>query len=196
MISKAHLDKSFGYETYRALLDNLLKDGKTTGHNQSSEYVEYGKVNVQRMKRLDKTLQLLPETMEFLSTLASNTHIVVITEGWCGDTAQFLPLLHKMEMAFPQLQLHLILRDDNPEVMDNYLTNGSRSIPKLIALDENLNELFTWGPRPAPLQKMVKEALANGVSAAEKGILTQNWYNHDGAVTMQHELITLFSAIK
>lgn len=193
MISKAHLEKSIGYQNYRELLVNLLKEGKTTGHNQSPEYVEYGKVNVQRMKRLDKTVQLTPETVQFFSNWTKKIHIVVITEGWCGDTAQFLPLLHKLETTFPMLQLHLILRDENPEVMNNYLTNGSRSIPKLIALDENLKELFTWGPRPAPLQKIVKEALANGVSATDKGILTQNWYNHDSAVTMQQELLGLFS---
>ncbi len=192
MITNEHLNKSLSYTKYRELLDQLQLEGKTTGHNQSAEYVEYGRVNIQRMKRLDKTLKLLPETEAFFSTFKKKIHIVVITEGWCGDTAQFLPLLHKLEIAFPHVDVRLVLRDENPEVMDQYLTNGSRSIPKLIALDEQLNELFTWGPRPAPLQKMVKEALANGISAADKGVLTQNWYNQDGSVTMQHELIALF----
>jgi len=196
MISQEQLKNAYSYPSYRALLDDLQQKGQTTGHNQSPEMVEFNKINIQRMKRLDKTIKILPETAAFFKSHTKKYHIIVITEGWCGDTAQFLPLLNQLETAFPQLQVQLILRDDHPEIMDQYLTNGARSIPKLIALDENLQELFTWGPRPAPLQKMVKEALANGITTAEKGVLTQNWYNHDGTATMQKELVALFAGVK
>ena len=62
----------------------------------------------------------------------------------------------------PGLELRIVLRDEHPEVMDRYLTNGSRSIPIVIALDEEFRELGHWGPRPRELQAWVMEQPAHG----------------------------------
>jgi hypothetical protein len=191
MITSQHLSRSLTYDQYRLLIDDLLLKGLTTGDKQTAEYLEYTRVNVQRMKRLDKTIVLSDAFRRVLDGLTKQYTWIVLTEAWCGDTAQTVPLLNKIAGYTQKVQLRLLLRDENPEVMDQYLTNGARSIPKLIAVDSNLKEMFVWGPRPAPLQSLVKEILAKGVSKEEKGIITQSWYNTDATNTTQQELSDL-----
>jgi hypothetical protein len=195
MINEQQLRRALTYKQYRDLLSELLAQGKTTGHDQGEDKIEFAKVNIQRMVRLDKTVVLSTEMQQALQNLKSNYTWVVLTEGWCGDTAQNIPVLHHIEESCPRIRLRLMLRDDNPEVMDQYLTNGARSIPKLICLqDDTLAEKFTWGPRPAPLQEKVMELVKAKVSKDEKGLFTQQWYNADKTITLQNELIALIRA--
>ena len=118
---------------------------------------------------------------------------LVLTEGWCGDAAQSLPVIKALADLNPQIRMRILLRDENPELMDLYLTNGiSRSIPKLIALDPTTGtELFTWGPRPTALQEsfygMRSEGLPYDVIKEE----LQRWYNTDRTVTIQQDLAAL-----
>jgi hypothetical protein len=191
MITSNDLSRALDYRQYRQLIDELLAKGLTTGEKQTPEYLEYTRVNVQRMKRLDNTIQLTEQLKLVLSRLKKKYLWIVITEAWCGDTAQNVPLLRKVEDFCPLISLKLVLRDENPQVMDQYLTNGARSIPKVIALDEHYHELFQWGPRPAPLQAIVKELIAKGGSKEEKGLVTQSWYNKDATFTTQRELSAL-----
>lgn len=183
------------YGRYRSLLQDLLAQGKTTGHNQSEQYLGYAKLNLQRMQRLEKTAELTGELMETLGRLKQDLVWLVITEGWCGDAAQNLPFFEKMERACPRISLRLVLRDDNPELMDSYLTNGTRSIPKLICLEKDtLTERFNWGPRPAALQTLVLEMKKNQVSSEEKSLTVQKWYNADKGWSLQKEFIQLIGA--
>jgi hypothetical protein len=89
-----------------------------------------------------------------------------------------------------------VLRDENPELMDHYLTNGNRSIPIVICLsaDEN-KQKFVWGPRPKDLQKQVEVLLKQHVSKAEKGLFVQSWYNSDKTQTIQKEILALVRAL-
>jgi hypothetical protein len=193
MITKEQIFRSMGYRTYRQLLDRLLEEGKTTGLDQSEEKKGFAKINIQRMQRLDKTVELNDDLKSSLDRIRKDYLLLVITEGWCGDTAQSVPLFNKIEEYCPRIRLRLILRDDNPDVMDEYLTNGSRSIPKLICFDmETLEEIFVWGPRPAPLQEKVTELLKTKPTTEEKGLMVQNWYNADKTQTIQAELKQLF----
>src|SRR5262249_17775401 len=121
---------------------------------------------------------------------------LVLTEAWCGDAAHSIPVLHALALQNPLITLCFVFRDENPELMDAYLTNGvSRSIPKLIAMDTATHEeLFTWGPRPAPLQaifmKMRGEGMVYGAIKEE----LQRWYNKDKSVTIQEEMAALAAA--
>jgi hypothetical protein len=153
LIEKA---EKYTYKGYRQLLESLMAEGKTTGTNQSPDMVEYAKLNNQRMARQDKTLTLLPEVHTALEYLNRNLNWLLITEGWCGDAAQNVPVIGKIaEAANGKINLQLVLRDENLELMDRYLTNGGRSIPKLICFDaETGEELGTWGPRPAEAQEL------------------------------------------
>jgi len=192
MITHPHLAKAMSYKEYKALLESLLAQGKTTGHTQSEEYLGYAKINLQRMARLEKTTVLDDNLKHALSSLTGGFTLVAVTEGWCGDAAQNLPVFDTIAREFPGISLKLLLRDDNPEVMDSYLTNGARAIPKVIALENSsLKELFVWGPRPAILQEEVKDMIARGIPKPERGLVIQKWYNSNKTQALQAELTAL-----
>ena len=148
IIEKKHLQKAMDYESYRKLIDELLLQGKTTGEKQSEQLIEYATRNVARMKTLDKTIEVVPEIESLISSIRQPQKWIVLTEGWCRDAAQIVPVLHALAKLNNNIELKLLLRDENLDLMDQYLTNGkSRSIPRLIAVDSDvMEELFNWGP--------------------------------------------------
>jgi hypothetical protein len=192
MITTPLLQQAMDYPAYKQLLETLMAEGKTTGPNQSEEYLHYAKINLQRMQRLDKTVVLSQELLDVLSKVSTPCYWVILTEGWCGDAAQNLPVFRYIEQACPAIGLRILLRDEHPEVIDQYLTNGSRSIPKLICLEkDSLKERFVWGPRPAALQEIVTGLIREKKTLEEKGLVVQNWYNTDKTQSLQRELTGL-----
>lgn len=189
---KAHTN-SLAYNDYLTLIDEKIAHKASTGHEQNQMLTDFTKLNRARMKRLDKTQQILPELEIITKQITDKQVWLVLTESWCGDAAQNVPVLQKLAEMNPLIDLRLVLRDDNDELMQKYLTNGGKSIPKLIAVSADLEkELFTWGPRPAAAQVEVKRLLDENDGFNEKvkeGI--QIWYNHDKGISMQHELMEL-----
>ncbi|MDX2171728.1 MAG: thioredoxin family protein [Bacteroidota bacterium] len=189
---KLYITKSITYPEYCSLLEKLLSEGKTTGTNQSEYYLNYAKLNLARMNRLNKTLSLSEKLKTQLQKITKHYIWLVITEGWCGDASQNIPALYLMEKENSNIELRIILRDENLELMDKYLTNGSRSIPKLICLEKvTLNEVFVWGPRPNDLQKISEELSKKSLSKEEKSLQLQKWYNADKTLTLQNEFLEL-----
>lgn len=184
--------KGMDYETYLALIRELLSEGKTSGPNQQQDLVAYTKLNLQRMERLNKTIELTDPLLKALKKIDAPQHWLVITEAWCGDAAQNIPLLAKMEQTHPYIKMKLVLRDENLELMDKYLTNGGRAIPMLIVTDENYKELYTWGPRPAAAQQMVEAYKANPVIEYDT-FKTQlhSWYAKDKTLHQQAEFVKI-----
>lgn len=189
---KAHTN-SLAYNDYLTLIDEKIAQKASTGHEQNQMLTDFTKLNRARMKRLDKTQQILPELEIITKQITEKQVWLVLTESWCGDAAQNVPVLQKLAEMNPLIDLRMVLRDDNDELMQKYLTNGGKSIPKLIAVSADLEkELFTWGPRPAAAQVEVKRLLDENGGFNEKvkeGI--QIWYNHDKGISMQHELMEL-----
>jgi hypothetical protein len=192
-VELSYLQKSTTYEAYKQLVEDLLAAGKSTGPQQSEALTHYSQLNLQRMHRVEKTIQLLPEVREQLIRVSRPQIWLVLTEGWCGDASQSLPVIKTLADLNTNIGMRILLRDENPELMDRYLTNGvSRSIPRLIAVDPATGkELFTWGPRPTALQEsfygMRSEGLPYDVIKEE----LQRWYNKDKTVTIQQELAAL-----
>lgn len=186
-------NNSFAYNDYLKLVDDKIEQKLSTGHEQNELLTDFTKLNRVRMKRLDKTQQLLPEVIEAVKRISEKQLWMVLTESWCGDAAQNIPVLKKIADENPLIDLRLVLRDDNDELMQKYLTNGGRSIPKLIAISEDMEkELFTWGPRPAAAQVEVKRLLdeQGGFNdVVKEGI--QLWYNNDKGISMQKEMMEL-----
>lgn len=150
------VDKYYNYDEFATLVEQLVVEEKTTGPDQSERLVAFTKLNAQRMKRVIKTTKLSDELVDKLKSKPTQIWWL-ITEAWCGDSAQNLPVFAKLAAASGgSIELRILLRDDNPEIMDNYLTNGGRSIPKLVA-QEGGEDIFTWGPRPQHGQDMLKE---------------------------------------
>ena len=137
------------YSEYIQWVEQLVIEGKTSGHNQTEALAGFTALNLKRMQRIGKTLHLSDQITSTLKELEQQQDWWVITEAWCGDSAQNLPVIGRLASeSGGKINLHIILRDDNPELMDRHHTNGSKSIPKLIAFGKEGNELFTWGPRP------------------------------------------------
>lgn len=191
-ITHEHLAKAVSYTQYRELIDTLLAENKTTGINHSEDMVEYTRLNMHRMLRMEKTINLDDELIQVLLSVQTKMIWVILTEAWCGDAAQNLPGLVKIADASPLIDVKLLLRDENPELMDAYLTNGTRSIPKLIALDATtLEEIGTWGPRPDPAQQLVVELKQQQTPFKEFAEKLHGWYAKDRSQTLQNEFKVL-----
>ncbi|MEM6394955.1 MAG: thioredoxin family protein [Bacteroidota bacterium] len=194
------LSSAKSYPEYRQFLTDLLAEGKTTGPNQSEFYIQIATLNQQRMNRLDKRTKLIPELTAALESLTYSYTLLVLTEGWCGDAAQIVPILNKVVEYSPNLNMKLILRDENIELMDHFLTDNGRSIPKVLVLDpETLEVAADWGPRPEPAQKM---AMAYKYLPAPKPSYEAHhhelhaWYAKDKTQTTQKEFAELFTALQ
>ena len=194
------IKQAYTYESYRTLIDTLFAENKTTGTDHSPAMLNYTKLNLSRMNRLDKRSRLTDTTIERLAKINRPVIWLVLTEGWCGDAAQIITVLNHMAATNANITLRFILRDENLTVADAFLTNGARAIPKVLVLDATtLEVLTTWGPRPAEMQKMVLDAkavsLATTDKAERKAIAEASannlhlWYAKDKTKTIQVEFL-------
>jgi len=185
------------YVTYRQLVDKLLAEGKTTGPDNSEAMLHYSKMNVQRMNRVDKTVSLNAALTAAINNLKGSYKLWVITEGWCGDAAQIIPVFNKIAEAAPdKFDLKFVLRDKNLPLIDAHLTNGGRAIPVLLVLDEKGEQVLkSWAPRPQVLQALLKgwkQENTDPMATAEK---LHSWYAKDKTQTTQAELSSLLSEL-
>lgn len=196
-IFQTALKNSMSYNDYLRLMDDMAAQKKSTGHEQNEMLTDFTKLNQARMKRLDKTQKLLPEAVDTMKNIREKQTWLILTESWCGDAAQNVPVLKKMADENLLIDIRLVLRDDNDDLMQKFLTNGGRSIPKLIAIAENNeSELFSWGPRPQKANDMVKAMIAEqGGITDEVKTAVQLWYNKDKGIEVQKEMIELLSSL-
>lgn len=192
-IIKNSLAKSLTYADYRKQVADLLKEGKSTGNEQSAALTKYSELNEVRMNRLEKTIQVTDEVTANLSNLQANYLWIVISEGWCGDAAQLLPIIYKMAELSEKIDLRIVLRDENEELMNQFLTNGGKAIPKLLILDpETLSVLSDWGPRPEGAKNLILDYKAqHGIVDETAKTELQKWYLHDKGISTQNEIMTL-----
>ncbi|MEZ5056666.1 MAG: thioredoxin family protein [Saprospiraceae bacterium] len=197
-IAKETLDKAISYETFRALNAKMVLEGFTSGPNQSPIMLQYTEINDFRMKRLDRTTVLNEEIQSLLSTIQSPLIFLSITEAWCGDGAQILPVIDKIASSSQHIEHNVIFRDEHPEVIDAFLTNGARSIPIVIVLDATTFEVLGhWGPRPETAQAMVMDAKLAAENADSEELkkkikldsqsALQSWYARDKTKSIQLE---------
>ena len=187
------LSNSFSYQEYRNLVTNLFKNGKVTGNEQSESLLHYTELNEARMHRLDKTMKVIDDVKSFLENLKTDYIWLIISEGWCGDAAQILPIINKMALISNKIDFKIVLRDDNEVLMNNFLTNGSKSIPILIILEKDtLKVVNHFGPRPKPAIDLVKN-YKEKFGIIDETIKTdlQKWYLQDKGVSTQQEIIGL-----
>ena len=190
-------NKATTYADYREKLTYLLSQGQTTGTDHSEAMLHYAKMNLQRMKRVEKTTVLNESLLQVIKEIKNNYKFLVITEGWCGDAAQIVPVIDKIVSAMPnQFDLKLVLRDENLPLIDEHLTNGGRAIPVLLVLDEKGNLIMPkWGPRPQVLQDLMaswkKENLTMEVIAEQ----LHGWYAKDKTQAIQQELSEILKQI-
>lgn len=190
-------EEGLSYTAYRNLIDELLAQHKTTGPDHSEAMLHYTKMNVHRMSRVDKTVALNEGLLNVLTSLQGSYRLLVISEGWCGDAAQIVPVFDKIASTFPEkFKLRFVLRDMNLPLIDAHLTNGGRAIPVLLVLGEAGNVMAKWGPRPNEIQELLKEWKKEETDIMALAEKLHGWYAKDKTANTQKELTLLFSGLK
>jgi thiol-disulfide isomerase/thioredoxin len=193
-ILKESLSKAISYTAYRGLVESLANEGKSTGPIQTEDLSNYTKLNNKRMKRWDKVFKIDAATEEAIGRMDKKVTWLVLTESWCGDAAPALPVMEKIANLNPNIQLRIVMRDENTELMNEFLTNGGMSIPKLIAIeDASQSVVGSWGPRSKNAAKLVVDhkAANNGKILPEFKQDLQMWYNKDKGSSILEELLAL-----
>jgi len=200
VITPLQLTDALTYDAFVALSEELYAQNRTTSddpHYNTEEILGYTRLNLQRISRLDRTTVVRDDLAEAVKRLSSRWLWVVLAESWCGDAAQILPVIHQVAAQSSTIELKILLRDKHPTVMDAYLTDGGRSIPKLICLDAvSLSELGAWGPRPQALQDLYKQWRSEKMPFPEMAEKLHSWYAKDRTQHLQAELLELVKAWK
>ena len=196
-VAKA-LFNSYTYLEYKKIVSDLLSEGKSTGNEQSEDLLHYSTLNETRLKRLDKTITVPEEVSAKLKALEKEYIWLVIAEGWCGDAAQILPILNKMALESNKIDLKIVFRDSNDELMNQFLTNGARAIPKLLIINKELGKVCKhWGPRPQGATDLIKNYKEQfGIVDEEAKTQLQLWYLHDKGLSVQNEIVEIMYSIK
>ncbi|MCT4628877.1 thioredoxin family protein, partial [Winogradskyella sp.] len=190
IISKS-IEKSMSYEDYRSLVIKLVEEKSTTGNDKSEAMVNYTMLNDRRMKRWDKTVKVSEANAEKISSYDKKVTWLVITESWCGDAAHIMPVINKVAELNGNIDYKIVLRDDNDDLMNEFLTNGGKAVPKLIMINNETNEVIsTFGPRPTVATEMVKAYKAeHGKITPEFKEDLQRWYNKDKGQSLIEDLV-------
>jgi hypothetical protein len=181
--------------TYNEFVDEFTKQINVLDFNTLNDYdksfYDYRKLNYQRSTRLEKTFIPTDETIQIFSNINQTQKWIVITESWCGDSAQNLPIIAKLSELNNKIDLKIVLRDSNSKFMDLYLTNGARAIPKLIVFDENDNEIFQWGPRPIEAQNLFNKLKNEKIAKPEINKELHLWYGRNRGKEVEKEISDL-----
>jgi hypothetical protein len=193
------LSAAISYEAYMRKMEELVANHQTSGPLQTESLVHYTKLNLKRMQRLNKAVKVSEKTLETAKSIPFKTRWVLISEAWCGDAAQNLPFIAALAAQVPKATLEIVFRDSHPEFMDQYLTHGSRSIPKLVIFRaENLEELALWGPRPLEVQAMVdeyKRIVGEKPPFDQFAAKVHLWYTADRNKQLESEIFNIFNTI-
>lgn len=183
------------YQAYKDLFEEIIKSESPQAPYDNKDYMTYTKVNLARMKRWEKTMILNADLVNEIKTLNQAQHWIIIVEPWCGDAAHLLPFLVRLAELNPMISYDLQLRDSEPFLINSYLTNGGKSIPKLIVRDDKGNDLFTWGPRPEGAQNLMEELKAANANFEMIKTELQQWYNTDKGNELFQELLGFFKPV-
>ncbi len=183
---KKYLQKGIGYEQYKYQM------GEDLLNNPDAKIKEYISLNQHRMNRVEKTYMVSEVLAQQVKRITHKTYWLIISEHWCGDAAQTLPAFQKVaELSNDTIEMKLVYRDENLELMDAFLTGESRSIPKLIQLDAHYNVTGIWGPRPTEAQKLVKQLKSNPETAATYSTELHKWYAGNKQKALEAEIVKL-----
>jgi hypothetical protein len=186
-----------GWETAHGITAHLdgLREATPNPDEEAAPHDKYIPINQQRIRRIRRTIDkhgLSPALLEAVRGVKVGAKMLVLNEFWCGDGAQILPVQEALAQASEgRLEVRVLMRDENVEVMDLFLTNGGRAIPKTLLLDEELQVLGTWGPRPKEAMALVKRIKSDPAIAHTYNLEVHKWYAQDMQQNIQAELAVL-----
>jgi len=192
-ITTTIISKAISFDKSLQHMEALIHTEQNSMPNETNNYSQLIKLNFQRMKRVYKTTHINDELKKAATNFSTHIFWVVLTNPRCGDSAQSIPVMQRIAEQNNMIQLKIIYSDEHPEILDAYLTKGTRSIPKLICLNaDTLKELGTWGPRPKSFQYLLIEHKNNPVlSKSEFSEMIQRKYLEDKTKSLQKEFIEL-----
>ena len=183
------------FTTYLALFERIINNPNPQAPYDKPEYLDYARLNWSRMNRWLKKGQLNEALVQAITRIDAPQQWIVITEPWCGDAAHSIPFLHLAGELNSLISVHYEQRDAEPFRINDYLTGGGKSIPKLIIRDNNGQDLAVWGPRPAACQELYQSLKDSQADFEQVKTELQHWYNHDKGKSLQVELLGLLSGI-
>jgi hypothetical protein len=185
--------------TYQEYVQNTIEEVANANpeklDEQEAEKLTNRKLNLHRVSRIEKTYKVSRDLAAEISKITEPQTWMVLTESWCGDSAQIIPHIYIMTKDNPNITLKLVLRDANSEIMDQFLTNGTRSIPVIAGFDKSGNELFRWGPRPKAAVELVKELKAQGLEKHAWLEKLHLWYGRNRGQEIEKEFIDVIKGI-
>ena len=167
MQMKKYWDKALTFEQYLEVNKQRLEN---PSDQQEKDFAPYYELAEQRMGRAIKTFKADPAQQALLLTKGFKGKVLIISEPWCGDASQTVPSV----VAFFQdyNPVRIFLRDSDPSLIAQYLTEGTQSIPIVVLLDENYQPIAHWGPRPRYGQQLLKKFKAD-----PQGYPKEEFYN-------------------
>lgn len=189
------LEHSMSYDQYVDLVSELTENNSTTGPDKSEAMANYTMLNDRRIKRWNKTVKVTEEAKNVVEGFDKDQTWLVLTESWCGDAAHIMPVINKVAELNDNINYRVVLRDENEALMNEFLTNGGKAIPKLIMIDNGSGEVVgTFGPRPSAATELVNAYKADhGKLTPEFKEDLQRWYNKDKGQTTIADLLNLLS---
>lgn len=179
------------WEKYLDKFEEVLAQETPQPPYDDPMYLDYFKLNRSRQRRWLKTAEINADLTQIIKSLDKKQTWYLITEPWCGDAAHNVPFIYKMTELNPNIELKIVWRDTAPYMIEDYLTNGGKSIPKLVIRDENEKDLHVWGPRPAECQTLYEQLKAENADFEKQKIELQNWYNKDKGQSVQKEFVEM-----
>lgn len=189
------IEKGMSYTEYiNKIIDELANTNAAELKDKELSRLNFKTLNLQRSSRIIRNYKVSAELKNIIAEITEPQLWMIITESWCGDSAQNLPYIAAIAKENYMINLRIILRDSNPDIMDQYLTNGTRSIPKLISFNLAGEELFRWGPRPTAAIELINQWKAEGM---EKPVWTEKlhlWYSKNKGSELEKDFIELITA--
>ncbi|MEM8486686.1 MAG: thioredoxin family protein [Bacteroidota bacterium] len=186
---KARMATGLTYDEYLATWQAHMAMPLKGLDKNARKYLFYARYNAERSGRVESEYKMDQKLADLIDSIAAPQDWLILTEDWCVDSAYALPIISKAAARNPHINLRILLRDDNLDIMDQHLTDGGRSIPKLIAFGAEGTELFQWGPRPDTLKQLRETWKAAGIEGpklSEQGVV---WYEEGGWQMVETELI-------
>ena len=187
---KNYWNRAITFEQYvKDLEDEILSDNNL-------EFKPYYELNKKRMERMVNTYRVQEAQMKEFKELNYSGKLLIITEGWCGDAAQSLPVIYRFFKKF--LEIKIVYRDQNEDLMNQYLTNDSKSIPIVLILNEDKEVVAHWGPRPEFGNELFRHYKNNEETYPKEKLMEdmQMAYNKDKGVAIIDEMIKTIAAVR
>ena len=193
IISSSVLAQTISWGEYYATAKKYVESEDRPDLYQNEKMQRYTSENIKRMDHILQTIHIESKLYNALSAIHTDMVWLVLTEPWCGDASQVVPVLHTIASCTERVDFRILQSDLHPEILSAYLTDGSRSIPKLICLKaDTLDEIGTWGPRPAALHQIVQAHKDDmSISFGAKVRMVHEWYDTDKTASIQDEFIDL-----